>query len=105
MQLEAFIQRVDERWQVTVVIGMHNHEAYAHPSVRELNEEARERVPVLTSAGFVKPGSIVAFLRNDSSINFTAQDIYNIHINDHAEKIQGRTPLLLLLDGLVSFQA
>ena len=71
---------------------MQNQEASnaapSHPSGLASNEEDLERVLFLTRAG-VKPGTFVASLRNGSSINATAQDIYNIHNNDRAEKLQG----------------
>ena len=66
-----------------------------------MNEEALERVLLLTSDG-VKPDTIVASLRNGGSINVTAQDIYNISNDDRAVKLQGRTPQWSLLDGLVA---
>lgn len=68
-------------WSLTTVNGEHNHEASddmrVHPSLRRLNDQARDRIRGLTEEG-ASPAKILQVLQEEQpDIQLLSRDIYN----------------------------
>ncbi len=86
-------------WSLTTVNSEHNHEASddmrVHPSLRRLNDEAKERIRVLTEEG-ASPAKILQLLQEEQpDIQVLSRDIYNARKKikeDMAERGIGQPP-------------
>ena len=94
----------DNVWTLSIRNPAHNHEPSeslpAHPSLRRLSKQAKERVKEMTKAG-ARPREILSSLRqNDPSISTISRDIYNLRKKIRLENLQGRTPTQALVKEL-----
>ena len=93
--LKASVRRLETGdWQVQAASEKHKA---AHPQERSLTEPNRHSVLSLLRAG-VKTDHIIALLRQNSDITGTAPIIYKLRDSERNTTLDGRYPLIALMD-------